>query len=162
MELIKFPNLQMVMEEYISELKKQYEDNLLDNEHVATWDLVGNIEIITHFEGNDYWVGFNLEDYWKYVEYDTRPHFPPVDALLKWIKVKPVLPYPNKNGKLPTPNQLAYLIGNKINQFGTKGTHDLAEANKTVYAKYEELITLALEEDVLDNIDGILKVLSVQ
>lgn len=160
-ELIKFPNLQYVLENYIEELKREYENKLLDNDHVASWNLIKNIEIVTHFQGQDYWVGFNLEDYWKYVEYDTRPHFPPVDALLRWIEIKPVLPHPDKNGKLPTPNQLAYLIGNKINEVGTKGTNDLSEANQTVSQRYEELIKMAIDEDVNNEIDGIIKVLYV-
>lgn len=162
MKEIKFPNLQAVLQDYIEELKIEYENNLLDSDRVASWELINNIEIVTSFEGYDYWIGFNLKDYWKYVEYGTKPHFPPVDALLKWITIKPVLPYPNSKGKLPTPKQLAYLIGRKISEVGTEGSHDLAEANKTIHQKYEELIQMALDEDIMDNIDTIVKVLFVK
>lgn len=162
MKEIKFPNLQAVLQDYIEELKIEYENNLLDSDRVASWDLINNIEIVTSFEGYDYWIGFNLKDYWKYVEYGTKPHFPPVDALLRWIEIKPVLPYPNSKGKLPTPKQLAYLIGRKISEVGTEGSHDLAEANKTIHQKYEELIQMALDEDIMDNIDTIVKVLFVK
>lgn len=162
MKEIKFPNLQAVLQDYIEELKIEYENNLLDSDRVASWELINNIEIVTSFEGYDYWVGFNLKDYWKYVEYGTKPHFPPVDALLRWIEIKPVLPYPNSKGKLPTPKQLAYLIGRKISEVGTEGSHDLAEANKTIHQKYEELIQMALDEDIMDNIDTIVKVLFVK
>lgn len=162
MKEIKFPNLQAVLQEYIEELKIEYENNLLDSDRVASWELINNIEIVTSFEGYDYWIGFNLKDYWKYVEYGTKPHFPPVDALLRWIEIKPVLPYPNSKGKLPTPKQLAYLIGRKISEVGTEGSHDLAEANKTIHQKYEELIQMALDEDIMDNIDTIVKVLFVK
>lgn len=162
MKEIKFPNLQAVLQDYIEELKIEYENNLLDSDRVASWDLINNIEIVTSFEGYDYWIGFNLKDYWKYVEYGTKPHFPPVDALLRWIEIKPVLPYPNSRGKLPTPKQLAYLIGRKISEVGTEGSHDLAEANKTIHQKYEELIQMALDEDVKYNIDIIMKVLFVK
>lgn len=162
MKEIKFPNLQAVLQDYIEELKIEYENNLLDSDRVASWELINNIEIVTSFEGYDYWIGFNLKDYWKYVEYGTKPHFPPVDALLRWIEIKPVLPYPDKNGKLPTPKQLAYLIGRKISEVGTEGSHDLAEANKTIHQKYEELIQMALDEDIMDNIDTIVKVLFVK
>ena len=160
-DLIKFPNLQYVLEEYIKELKREYENKLLDNDHVASWDLIQNIEVVTSFNGMNYWVGFNLQDYWKYIEYGTKPHIPPVDKLMEWIKIKPVLPRPNKNGKLPTVKQLAYLIGRKIDKVGTKGTYDLSEANKIINQKYEELIQMALDEDVTDAIDGIIKILYV-
>lgn len=162
MKEIKFPNLQAVLQDYIEELKIEYENNLLDSDRVASWELINNIEIVTSFEGYDYWIGFNLKDYWKYVEYGTKPHFPPVDALIRWIEIKPVLPYPNSKGKLPTPKQLAYLIGRKISEVGTEGSHDLAEANKTIHQKYEELIQMALDEDIMDNIDTIVKVLFVK
>lgn len=162
MKEIKFLNLQAVLQDYIEELKIEYENNLLDSDRVASWELINNIEIVTSFEGYDYWIGFNLKDYWKYVEYGTKPHFPPVDALLRWIEIKPVLPYPNSKGKLPTPKQLAYLIGRKISEVGTEGSHDLAEANKTIHQKYEELIQMALDEDIMDNIDTIVKVLFVK
>lgn len=162
MKEIKFPTLQAVLQDYIEELKIEYENNLLDSDRVASWELINNIEIVTSFEGYDYWIGFNLKDYWKYVEYGTKPHFPPVDALLRWIEIKPVLPYPNSKGKLPTPKQLAYLIGRKISEVGTEGSHDLAEANKTIHQKYEELIQMALDEDIMDNIDTIVKVLFVK
>lgn len=162
MKDIKFPNLQVVLKDYIEDLKIEYENNLLNSDRVASWELINNIEIVTSFEGNDYWVGFNLKDYWKYVEYGTKPHFPPVDALLRWIEIKPVLPYPNSRGKLPTPKQLAYLIGRKISEVGTEGSNDLAEANKTIHQKYEELIEMALDKDIMHNIDTIIKVLFVK
>ena len=36
--------------------------------------------------------------------------------------MKPVLPRPGRNGKLPSTEQLAYLIGRKISKVGTKPT----------------------------------------
>lgn len=158
-ELINFNNLKMVLEEYINEVKREYENNLLDNNHPASWNLINNIEIWVDFCERKFSVGLNLEDYWKYVEYDTKPHFPPVNKILEWIKVKPILPYPNKNGKLPTPNQLAYLIGRKIDTVGTTGTHDLGTANDTTYNRYKQLIEMALAEDVNEHIDGIVALL---
>lgn len=158
-ELINFDNLKLVLTDYINEVKREYENNLLHNNHPASWELINKIEIITDFKDRQFMVGLNLQDYWKYVELDTKPHFPPVDKLLEWIKIKPVLPYPNKNGKLPTPKQLAYLIGKKISEVGTKGTHDLGNANEAIYNKYKDLIEMALAEDVNKHIDGIMAVL---
>jgi hypothetical protein len=46
-----------------------------------------------------------LPEYWKYVE-DGRKSgkYPPLETIKKWIEVKPVLPRPLANGKLPTTN----------------------------------------------------------
>jgi hypothetical protein len=56
---------------------------------------------MTKFNGRYLTISLNLQDYWKYVEDGTRPHFPPIEDILQWIKVKPVLPRKRK-GKLPT------------------------------------------------------------
>lgn len=156
-EEITFPYLQAVLIDYIEELWKGYRKNLKKNDHIASMNLIDTIEIVTDFDGDEYWVGFNLQDYWKYVEYDTKPHFPPVDALLKWVKIKPVLPRPDKRGKLPTQQQLAFLIGRKISEEGTTGTHDLEMAKQSIEKKYEDLIAEALAKDVENHINWLLK-----
>lgn len=62
---------------------------------------------------------FELEDYWKYVEYGRDPgKMPPISAIENWIKVKPVVPN-SVNGKVPDTRQLAYLIARKIGREGT-------------------------------------------
>lgn len=147
-ELIQFPHLQKALEECIIELRNAYQDNLITSDRIASGELLNSIEIVTSFEGQDYWVGLELADYWKYVEYDTRPHFPPPSAILNWIKVKPILPTPDKNGKLPTPEQLAFLISRKISEVGTTGSHDLKKAEEQLMSMVEEKIEKALDEDV--------------
>lgn len=147
-ELIQFPHLQKALEECIIELRNAYQDNLIDSDRIASGGLLNSVEIVTTF-GNQYFaVGLKLADYWKYVEYDTKPHFPPPSAILDWIKVKPILPTPDKNGKLPTPEQLAFLIGRKIAKVGTKGSHDLKKAEDQLRDMVEEKIEKALDEDV--------------
>jgi hypothetical protein len=89
-----------------------------------------------------------LMDYWRYIEMDTVPHWPPRDAILKWIQVKPVLPRPMKNGKLPTPEQLAFLISRKIAVFGTTGIPDLTDSVEDMDRQFAERIAAALAQDV--------------
>lgn len=56
------------------------------------------------------------------------------DAILEWIRVKPVTPYPDANGKVPTENQLAYLITRKIHRVGYKGSDAFTEATDSFMA----------------------------
>ena len=99
-------------------------------------------------------VSISLEDYWKYIEYGTNPHFPPVDKIREWVRVKPVLPRPLASGKLPTENQLAFLIGRKISKFGTKpkpflnNTKEEFDLVGKVYNATLELITKQLEQEI--------------
>ena len=51
------------------------------------------------------------------------------------------------NGKLPTEQQLAYLIGRKIAQDGIAGTYDLANAQETAKSEFENEIQEALKAD---------------
>lgn len=54
---------------------------------------------------------FMLEHYWEYLENGPRPHFPPLNAIEKWIQDKGIKPVPRgKSGKVPSVRQLAYAI----------------------------------------------------
>lgn len=105
-------------------------------------------------------VVLNLKEYWKYIEYGTKGwytgnpgrKFPPANKILEWIRVKPVIPRPDSRGRIPTPQQLAYLIGRKIQQFGTKGRADLTEAKMNVTERYRQRIAEALGHDMKDYI----------
>lgn len=146
--LISLDNLAAVLQAYAEEVRELYKKNLVESDRLATENLLNSIETEVVRDGSAYLVTMTLEDYWKYVEYDTKPHWPPPAALLKWITVKPVLPHPDKNGRLPKPEQLAYLIGRKINEEGTKGSFDLTDAVTNCNRKYEQLIAEALAKDL--------------
>ena len=76
----------------------------------------------TYIDRKGYHITITLPEYAAYLNDGTKPHWPPVDKIREWIKVKPVLPRPGRNGKLPSTEQLAYLIGRKISKVGTKPT----------------------------------------
>jgi hypothetical protein len=149
---MEFNNLRSVLLDYAIALQNKYKDNLLLSDRVATGELVKSVQYKLDFKDKEFIIYLELEDYYKYVENGTKPHFPPVNAILNWIKAKPVLPTPI-NGKLPTPNQLAYLIGRKISEVGTEGSHDLEKSSKTISEEYEELILEALEKDINEDLD---------
>ncbi len=95
-------------------------DKLEENGSNATHQLSNSIKDIVKFDGKYLTVSIQLEDYWKWVENGRKAgKFPPVDAIKKWITIKPVIPR-GKNGKVPTENQLSYLIGRKIAREGTR------------------------------------------
>lgn len=136
------------MEEYAVAVRNAYQDRLILHDRIASGDLLNRVECHVEMEGNAYLVQLDLKKYWRYVEMDTAPHWPPPDAILKWIMIKPVIPRPMKNGKLPTPQQLAYLIGRKIAVFGTEGKPDLTDSVEEMNRRYQEKITAALAADV--------------
>lgn len=110
----------------VDDFMYEYASNILDSGHNSSGNLILKMNKKIYWNNSHFIISIVLPDYWKYLEEGTKPHFPPVEKIREWIRVKPILPRP-RNGKLPTENQLAYLIGRKISKVGTKGTHLLRE-----------------------------------
>lgn len=147
-ELLNTDNLQKVLEEYAVAVRNLYQDRLILHDRIASGKLLNDINAHVEYDGQTYEVQLDLWNYWRYIEMDTEPHWPPPSAILKWIQIKPVLPRPMKNGKLPTPQQLAYLIGRKIAVFGTKGIPDLTDSVQDMNTAFRERIAAALAQDM--------------
>ena len=160
--------LELALQEYAERVRERYRENLAQHDHHASGNLMSTIRAYVEVHGTTYEACLDLQDYWKYVEEDTRPHWPPRDAILKWIAIKGIIPRPDKNGRLPKPEQLAFLIsramaGESPNQKnlknpngGTTGTHDLAEAKAATLPEFEESILRALERDTLAFLEKII------
>ena len=144
-----------VLKDYAIELRNTLQDSYINDDRIATGDLLNSVEYIIEKDDRQIEVSLQLEEWWKYVEEDTKPHFPPPDAMLNYIKAKPILPKPDRNGKLPTPNQLAYLIGRKISEVGTTGTHNVRDTVRLINERYEEKIGQAISEDINKELDVI-------
>ena len=144
-----------VLKDYAIELRNTLQDSYINDDRIATGDLLNSVEYIIEKDDRQIEVSLQLEEWWKYVEEDTKPHFPPPDAMLNYIKAKPILPKPDRNGKLPTPNQLAYLIGRKISEVGTTGTHNVRDTVRLMNERYEEKIGQAISEDINNELDVI-------
>ena len=144
-----------VLKDYAIELRNTLQDSYITDDRIATGDLLNSVEYIIEKDDRQIEVSLQLKEWWKYVEEDTKPHFPPPDAMLNYIKAKPILPKPDRNGKLPTPNQLAYLIGRKISEVGTTGTHNVRDTVRLINERYEEKIGQAISEDINNELDVI-------
>lgn len=110
----------------INQILQIYKDKLSSNGNVASSQLKDTATFTTQWRGDYYEVYFILQDYWKYVESGTKPHFPPIDKIEEWIRVKKIVPT-SLNGKVPSTSQLAYLISRSISRKGTKAYYPLKE-----------------------------------
>ena len=151
-ELIKYDHLKEVLERFAIALRNEYQDNLIRSDRVASGKLLNSIEYEVKDKNGTYTVSLKLQDYWKWVEGGRPPTTGGGNgdlrrAILDWIKVKPVLPRPDKDGKLPTPQQLAYLISRKIHRFGYEGTQDLRKATDSVWDRFVYEIYEAIDKD---------------
>ena len=143
-----FPKVYEVLERYAKEFIEQYKLNLVQSGRPASGRLADSLGYKVNLGTNVYAVDISLLEYWKYIESGTRPHWPPVSAIREWIKVKPVIPRPFENGKLPTEQQLAFLISRKISRVGTEGINDFQRANDEIFARMEKSIAEAVTEDL--------------
>lgn len=149
MELFDLNELLSVLMDLAKEVEENYRQQLASSGRYTTeYALIDSVHTQVVVGDNGYDVTMTLNDYWKYVENDTKPHFPPVDKILNWIQIKPILPRPDKLGRTPSEDQLAYLIGRKISREGTEGSHDLEKAKEDVIGRYKERISQALGHDV--------------
>ena len=153
-ELFYPSRLLALLQELGKEVEENYKEHLREHDRVASGDLMRSIHTEVEVNGTTYEVVMNLADYWKYVEYDTKPHWLPKAAIDKWIFIKPVIPHGNP--KPPSPEQLSFLIRRKIAEQGTKGTHDLRDTENAVIPMYEEQLLEALQRDTIEYIEKLM------
>jgi hypothetical protein len=165
-ELMDLTELQKVLQEYAKEAEVMYKYQLSLGNKTASRKLIDSVksEVIVNEQG--YEVTLNLQHYWKFIEGGRKGKtssppgavykaaFPPVDAILDWILIKPILPKPNNEGKLEKfrPKSLAYLIGRKIEQEGIEPHPALKTTQEELDRIYHERLSSALGHDVTNYI----------
>lgn len=152
-----FNNLREVLEAYGQTLVEKYQMGLIDKDGIASGRLLDSAKYIVEHNDGVYEVGISLEEWWRYLEEGTLPHWPPVDAIREWITVKQIVPHPDTQGRVPSVEQLTYLIGRKISEEGTEGRWVLRDALEEMNPEWEKLIDQAIEIDIKEWLDEILK-----
>lgn len=154
-----FENLTKVLNDFGKFLVEEYKDNLILNDKNASDELYNSVKYIvdTGTRGRIE-LNLSLAHYWKYIEQGRKPgKFPPISAIERWIEIKPVIPRPMKNGKLPTTQQLTYLISRKIAIEGIEPQHLLQQSVNSVMDSMMEFITEAITKDLENNMELIFK-----
>lgn len=115
-EELNILEIQQIADLFANALK----DKLADNNSNATGNLSRSIRSIVKFDGKWLEINVNLQDYWIYVEKGRKAgRRPPISAIKQWVQVKPIVPY-TKGKRVPTTNDLAYLIARSIGNKGIK------------------------------------------
>ena len=160
MELINLTNVMETLEQYAQEVRNLYQDKLIENDRIASGQLLNSIEYQVIHNGVEYEVQLTLEKYWKYLEHGIsgkehntdRPFkhttWGAYNAILEWVKVKPVLPRPDKDGKLPTPKTLAGAITASLIKNGIEPGNEMRDSIQEVNARYKDKLVIALHKDM--------------
>lgn len=143
----------LILKQYGNEIINTYRRKLYEGGSIATGTLGNTISATVNAEDGIYTVTLNLESYWRYLEYGRLPgKFPNIDAIRKWIQVKPVIPY-TYNGKLPTLNELTFLISRKIANKGIEPTYYLNRTLDEINMQpLEDAVTQSLEQKLDDSL----------
>lgn len=159
-ELIELTELEKVLQDLADDIQVNYKEHLEANDRFTTErKLIDSVKTQVVVGDRAYEVTMTLQDYWKYVEEGVRgsenynspyrnPGWKAYPFILRWIDIKPVLPRPMSNGKLPSPKQLGYLITRSIVEKGTQGSHDLEKVKEGIIPWYRERIAAALGHDM--------------
>lgn len=141
----------------VQDLLNRYKKAISDSGHIASGQLENTASYKVMFNGKYLDVYFNLQEYWKYLENGTRPHFPPIEPIERWITVKHIVPRTN-GGNIPTTKQLAFLIAREISKNGTKPTKLLQQTIDSSDDLINMLIveiTQQLENEINKDIENI-------
>lgn len=152
---LSFDNLQISLDSFINDFINTYKSLLIRDDKKASGNLISSLKPVTiQFKNNKFEADISIASYWKYVEYGRRPgKFPPINKILNWIKVKPVIPRPINGLKPPTEHQLAFLIARKIARDGIKAGNQFKEALDMTWNRHYNNISNAITEDLNQAID---------
>ena len=84
---------------------------------------------------------------------------PPVDAILEWMRIKPIKLRDKESGKFKKPTealkrQVAFLIARKIGKQGMKGWHAFDYAMENIWDEYESKVVAAYQKDFTATIEN--------
>ena len=136
---IKWDSLNKVLEEFAEYFIQMAREHLQENNSNASYTLFDSFEKVIQIDDDYFSVKIGLEDYWKYVEEGTSPHYPPIKPLLDWVAVKQ---------GVPKVEGFAYAVQNKIAKEGTEAKPFFEPAKIEAIEHFEEAISLAIEQDI--------------
>lgn len=156
--LVRWVHVHRVLEEFGREFVAVYRQRLEDD-NVNTSKMSLSNSVSYEVASGDTWmaVDITLLDYWKYVEYGRRPgKMPPISAIEKWIKIKPIVPRAYGGRKVPSAKSLAYLIARKIEREGIAPRPHFAGTLDTLLRSFDNALSEAVAQDIGESIDIII------
>lgn len=153
-------NTYEVLKQFGEDLVNRYKEGLIVHNANSSFGLRDSLKWIIEQDGGSIELDLSLAYYAKFLDIGTkgtesspegavcRAHFPPVSAIKEWIRVKPIIPKPDEKGKLPTENQLAYLIGRKIHDRGIEPRGIYEDSVEETLKALEDRLTEAIAKDV--------------
>ena len=148
-------NLKKCLEEYSMYLLQAARNNM-----PTYYELKDKIKFVMNVNGNFYEIIFNAPAYWEYAndgrkkpEDPKKAKRPPISEIAKWIERRNITPE-RRNGKLPKPKQLPFMIANKIKKEGFRGIHFLEKSIDEQKSYWDDKISEAISNDIIAELDS--------
>ena len=152
---MEFKNVVQFLNDFGKELADKYQRKLVNDDAVSSGKLLNSIKYIFKKNNTSYEISMEMAEYWKYVENGRKSgKFPPISAIREWVKIKPVIPRPY-NGKLPTENQLAFLIARSIANKGIRPKPIFNDTLDDAMNDFENGLEDAFTKDIENEMDKI-------
>lgn len=152
---MEFTNVIQFLNDFGKELADKNKRNLVNDDAVASGKLLNSIRYIFNKNNTSFEISMEMAEYWKYVENGRKSgKFPPISAIKEWVNVKRVIPRPY-NGKLPTENQLAFLIARSISKNGIRPKPIFNDTLDDAMNDFENGLEDAFTKDVENEMDKI-------
>lgn len=150
---IQLIEVRKVLTEYKTKFEELVKTKIQKKDKIASGNLLASISTKIEVDGSVYTVILNSLDYLKYLETGTKPHWPPTEPILRWVKDKR-LPTRELTGdkSLPTEKQLTYLVCRKIAKEGTEKNFIIAETIEELNEIYLKRLQEALAIDIFNAI----------
>ena len=82
--LVDFTELQAVLQDLAKDIREGYREELERNDRYTTQrGLIDSVQTRVIAGDQEFLVTMSLNDYWKYVEEGTKPHWPPISAIAR-------------------------------------------------------------------------------
>ena len=143
-------NLEKTLFNFAEEFQTLLKEKIIAADMIASGALNNSIEVSSLFVNNNEWkVILRAVDYVNIIEDGRKAgKQPPLNAILRWIEIKGILPRADQLGKEITNEQLAFLIGRKIANKGVAGKQLISISLQELLVKYRPLIGEAILKDV--------------
>lgn len=167
---MEWENTKLILDTFGKQFVEAYRAGLDEKDANASRDLYNSLNFEIKLGEQSISLDILLNDYWKYLEYGCKgedtsypeayypAHFPPTSAIEEWIRIKPVIPQQQANGKLPTQKQLAFLIARSIHEKGIEPRFIFRDAGESVWEQLKDALDEAITKDVNNNIKEIFKI----
>lgn len=149
------------MNDILDKILMQYGDEIIrvyrhkEAQSKASGLLGNSLRCTVQVSDGIYELCLHIQDYWKYVEYGRQPgKFPPLDVIKQWIQIKPVIP-DARSGKVPTVEQLTYLISRSIAMNGIPAKNYLGSTLEMI--KQDPTLNESVHKNIESRVDLIFK-----